>query len=167
MEGATALQARLVVEAPQLLAVAARVERQALQAVWEPRQLAERHPQSGKDERRCDGADDSDHGENALAAARKAVAQDRVDEHRGRHRGRDRDTEDPSPCRFDDGGEAGEAATAGAPCRLDARHAISAWMRPLASFRPPPSRPARTAMISASIDSAVSAGVWAPMSRPA
>src|SRR5919201_541442 len=40
-------------------------------------------------------------------------------------------------------------------------------MRPAESFSRPPSRPARTAMISASIETAVSAGVCAPMSSPA
>jgi Xaa-Pro dipeptidase len=43
----------------------------------------------------------------------------------------------------------------------------SAWMRPLACRSGPPSRPARSAMISARIETAVSAGVCAPMSRPA
>ena len=39
-------------------------------------------------------------------------------------------------------------------------------MRVVASLSRPPSRPARTAMISARIDTAVSAGECAPMSRP-
>ena len=39
------------------------------------------------------------------------------------------------------------------------RHATSAWIRPAASFSGPPERPARTARISARIETAVSAGV--------
>ena len=43
----------------------------------------------------------------------------------------------------------------------------STWMRPAASRSGPPSRPARSASASARIETAVSAGLSAPMSRPA
>src|SRR5439155_20756922 len=44
---------------------------------------------------------------------------------------------------------------------------VAAWMRPLRSRRRPPWRPARTATISARIETPVSAGVSAPRSSPA
>ena len=64
-------------------------------------------------------------------------------------------------------GRAGDREQRPATGRMPARrYATSTWIRCFASRNGPPHAPARTASISARIDSAVSACVSAPMSRP-
>src|SRR4051812_17704983 len=168
-ESAFARATRTFDEQPQLVTVFPRLERKVAQPFGKARELAQREPEGNQHDRRRDDGGEADHRQDGVASIRKPVSENRVDDHRGGNPDADREPQHPRPD-LDD--EAEEKSAGARPLRrqdhrLEVRHAISPWMRPLASLRRPPPRPARTAMISASIDNAVSAGVCAPMSRPA